>query len=249
MRARSDILCLSILLFAAIAAHGQQTQKPLTNSEIVKLVQAEISDQTIVLVIEHSRTNFDISPDGLIALHKSRVSKLVIDAMLEGGSKTATSAANQGTAMTDLPRQNLSDEFARAGLKALKSIQGTLGTPSLSGGSIAVPRSVQDLIDDADANARTDDEKAVVGLLNKFFIGRLMNNLQREIIKPLSYSPESEAKAQKELEDNPQNRDMNIREAACSGTLDSIFRARHFSEKPSACDEVSSPRATKATQN
>jgi hypothetical protein len=74
----------------------------------------------------------------------------------------------------------------------MKSIQGTLGTPSISGASIAVPRAVQDLIDDADADARTEDEKAVVAMLNKFLIGRLMNNLQCEIIKPGSYNPESE---------------------------------------------------------
>jgi hypothetical protein len=68
-------------------------------------------------------------------------------------------------------KQNLSDEFARAGLKALRSVQGTFATPGVSGGSITVPRVVQDLIDDADADARTEDEKAVVGALNKFFIG------------------------------------------------------------------------------
>lgn len=250
MGGKFGVLCLLTLLFAAIVIHGQQAQKPLTNAEIVKLVQAEIPDQTIVLVIKHSRTSFDTSPDGLIALHKSRVSKLVIDAMLNSGSKSATSAATQGSPVPDLPRQNVSDEFAKTGLKALRSIQGTLGTLSLSGGSIAVPRTVQDLIDDADANARTDDEKAVVSLLNKFFIGRLMNNMQREIIKPSSYNTESELKAQKELEDNQQNKDMNAREAACSGALDSILRARHFSERPAACDQVSPPRAaTAATQN
>jgi hypothetical protein len=37
---------------------------------------------------------------------------------------------------------------------------------------------------DADADAQTDEEKAVVGILNKFFIGRMTNNLQREILKP-----------------------------------------------------------------
>lgn len=152
--------------------------------------------------------------------------------------------------MPDLPGQNVSDEFAQAGLKALRSIQGTLGTLSFSGGSIAVPRTVQDLIDGADADARTDGEKAVVSLLNKFFIGRLMNNMQREIIKPISYNTESELKAQKELADNPQNKDMNAREAACSDALDSILRARHFAERPAACDEVSPPKAaTAATPN
>ena len=242
MRTKADFLCLLLLLFAAIAAHGQDAKRPLTNGQIVKLVQAEIPDQTIILVIEHSRTHFDTSPDGLLALHKSSVSKLVIDAMLNSDSK---SPASQRGLTADIQNQNLSDEFAKAGLKAMKSIEGTLGTPSISGASIAVPRAVQDLIDDADADARTEDEKAVVAMLNKFFIGRLMNNLQREVIKPGSYNPESELRAQRVLENNPQNIDMNAREAACSRALDDILRARHFSDKRAACDEVSLAGATK----
>jgi hypothetical protein len=224
---------------------GQEPKRPLTNGDIIRLVQAETPDQTILLVIEHSRTHFDTTPDGLISLRRNRVSKIVIDAMLRGDSKSSTSPANQRSVTADIPKQNLNDEFAKAGLKALRSIQGTLGTPSISGASVAVPRVVQELIDDADSDARTEDEKVVVALLNKLFIGRLMNNLQREIIKPSSYNPESELWAQKVLENDSRNIDMNAREAACSGALDGILRGRHFSEKPIACDEVSPKGAPK----
>jgi hypothetical protein len=103
MRAKANFLCLSLLLFAAIAAHGQDAKRPLTNGQIVKLVQAEIPDQTIILVIEHSRTHFDTSPDGLLALHKSSVSRLVIDAMLNSDSK---SPASQRGLTADIQNQN-----------------------------------------------------------------------------------------------------------------------------------------------
>lgn len=232
------------MLFAAIGVHAQEAKKPLTNEQVVKLVQVEIPDETIILVIEYSRTHFDMSPDGLVALRNSGVSKIVVDAMLDSGSKSSSSAP-QRSRTTDVPNINLSDEFAKAGLKALRSIQGTLATPGVSGASMTVPRVVQELIDDADADARTDKEKAVVGVLNKFFIGRLMNNLQREIIKPGSYNLESELRAQKALENNPQYIDMNAREAACSRALDNIFRSREFSEKPAACDEISPPSAAR----
>jgi hypothetical protein len=245
MCSRANVLCLALLLFAAIVMRGQEPRKPLTNGDIIRLVQAETPDQTIILVIAQSRTHFDTSPEGLISLRKGGVSKAVIDAMLGGAPKSSASSATQKGLAVDIPKQNLGDEFAKAGLKALRSIEATLASPGVSGASITVPRVVQELIDDADADARTEDEKAVVGSLNKFFIGRLMNNLQREVIKPGSYNAESEVWAQKVLENDPRNKDFNAREAACSGALESILRGRHFSEKPAACDEVSPPTAAK----
>jgi len=62
MRSRPDVLCLFLLLFAAIVMRGQEPKKPPTNGEIIRLVQAETPDQTIILVIAQSRTHFDASP-------------------------------------------------------------------------------------------------------------------------------------------------------------------------------------------
>lgn len=139
-------------------------------------------------------------------------------------------------------KQNLSDDFAKAGLKALRAIERTLDKPSFEGGSIAVPRQTQELIDNADAEARTDEEKAVVAALNNFYIGRLMNNLERELLKPPSYNEESELKSQAEVEKNPRNIEMNSREAACSRLLDEMLRARQFINRPLGCDTVNAPK-------
>ena len=121
MRGKLDAVCLSLLLIAATGMRGQEPKRPLTNGEIVRLVQAETPDQTILLVIGHSRTHFDTSPDGLVSLRKSGVSKVVIDAMLSNGPESSTSSAARKGLAADIPKQNLSDEFAKAGLKALKS--------------------------------------------------------------------------------------------------------------------------------
>src|ERR1039457_2917627 len=64
-----------------------------------------------------------------------------------------------------LPKQNLSDEFAKASLKALRVIEGELGKPSFENGSMSVPRNTYERIMDADVEARTDDEKAIVKIL------------------------------------------------------------------------------------
>ena len=140
------------------------------------------------------------------------------------------------------PKQNLSDDFAKAGIKALRAIERSMDKPSLQGGSITVPQGVQELIDNADAEARTEEEKAMVSALHEFYVGRLTNNLEREVLKPASYNEESEAKAQAELENNPRNIDMALHEAACAKLLDDILRARHYTEKPTACYEVNPPK-------
>ena len=145
-------------------------------------------------------------------------------------------------------KQSLSDDFAKAGLRALKAIEGTLGTLSFDNGSIAVPRQTQELIDNADAEARTEGEKAVVAALNKFFVGKLGNNLERQVLKPASYNAESELRAQTELENNPKNVEMNLKEAACSHALDDVLRTRHFSGMPAACAEVTLTHETKENQ-
>jgi len=151
----------------------------------------------------------------------------------------------QKKAAPEPPKQNLSDDFAKAGIKALRAIERSMDKPTMEGGSITVPRGTQELIDNADAEARTEGEKEVVAALHEFYVGRLTNNLERQILKPASYNEESEARAQAELEKNPRNIDMNAREAACAKLLDDTLRARRYTEKPAACYEVNPPKEKK----
>jgi hypothetical protein len=151
----------------------------------------------------------------------------------------------QKKAAPEPPKQNLSDDFAKAGIKALRAIERSMDKPTMEGGSITVPRGTQELIDNADAEARAEEEKAVVAALHEFYVGRLTNNLERQILTPASYNEESEAKAQAELEKNPRNIDLNAHEAACAKLLDDILRARHYTEKPAACYEVHPPKDKK----
>jgi hypothetical protein len=161
---RLFLLCVLCLLLFAPHVWGQNSSRPLTNADIVRLVKASIPDDTVVLAIQHGKCNFDTSPDALISLSREGVSKKVLDAML-GGCSSSTGTRTPGHQSAN---QNLNNDFAVAGLKALRGIEGTLGMPSIENGGIAVPRATQELIDNADAEARATEEKAVVKLLNKF---------------------------------------------------------------------------------
>ena len=59
-----------------------QTQKPLTNSDIVTMSSQNFDPALIVKAIQSSATNFDTSPQALIELKNAGVSQSVMEAML-----------------------------------------------------------------------------------------------------------------------------------------------------------------------
>jgi hypothetical protein len=80
-RIRAIVLAGSILLTSG-AALAQQSAKPLSNADIVSMMKAGIADDVVVGSIQVSGGNFDVSPDGLIALNKAGVTMRVMEAMI-----------------------------------------------------------------------------------------------------------------------------------------------------------------------
>jgi len=61
----------------------EQPKEILTNTSIINLANAGISDELIISLINSSPVNFDVSVDGIIALSNQKVSSTVISAMVE----------------------------------------------------------------------------------------------------------------------------------------------------------------------
>ena len=80
---------LSALLVSAILA---QSQKTLTNQEIIKLVTAGMDEDLITGVIASQPSSFLLAPDDLIALKGAGVSQKVIAAMVAKGSGPGASS-------------------------------------------------------------------------------------------------------------------------------------------------------------
>jgi hypothetical protein len=60
----------------------------MRNQTVIDLAKAGLSDENIILAIDGAtQTQFDVSPDALIALAKSGVSKNVIAAMQKKSAK------------------------------------------------------------------------------------------------------------------------------------------------------------------
>jgi hypothetical protein len=77
---------LLIILVVTTGLLAQSSKKPLTNADVIDMVQAGLGESTVLLVIKNSGTNFDTSPQALIELKKKGVSQSIMDAMLSAGA-------------------------------------------------------------------------------------------------------------------------------------------------------------------
>lgn len=90
----SVMVTLATFFGAAAAVTAQQEQKPpLTNADVVRMLQAGLSESVVVATIQANPGNYDTSPDGLIALQKAGATPNEMNAMLSA-QPAAAGAAN-----------------------------------------------------------------------------------------------------------------------------------------------------------
>jgi len=94
---------LVAIVSVAFSLSAQQAQKaPLTNGDIVKMVQAGLSESVVVATIQANPADYDTSPNGLIALQKAGVTQNEVNAMVaaqqgaNGSGAPGSPAANAG---------------------------------------------------------------------------------------------------------------------------------------------------------
>ena len=81
------------LSFSVVAAGLAAPIFAMTNADIIKMKQAEFSDDTILMTIAKEPANFDTSPDGLVELKKAGVSETIIQRLFnQGGNVSALPA-------------------------------------------------------------------------------------------------------------------------------------------------------------
>jgi len=103
------LLTLSLCLATASGAFAQD--ETMTNEEVITLAKAGLNQSIIINKIKTSKSNFDLSTDGLIKLKQANVSDAVVTAMLEaksgkqisGGNTSDNSSANGGSRGTGDP--------------------------------------------------------------------------------------------------------------------------------------------------
>ena len=102
-------------LGSALLAQG--TQKPLTNADVIKMVKSGVPESVVVSSIQSSPTKFDLSPDGLIALHNAGLTQAEMDAVMATAKKSSPSAPASAASAT------------APGLPSVAMIQGNTSKP------------------------------------------------------------------------------------------------------------------------
>ena len=76
------------LLFLALAAFAQtgKQSKPLTNADILEMARSGVPESTIVLAIQNTPGKFDVSAEGILALHAAGITEPVLNQMLRAAT-------------------------------------------------------------------------------------------------------------------------------------------------------------------
>jgi hypothetical protein len=114
---------------------AQDTQRTLTNADVVNMTNSGIGEQTIVLMIQKSQTKFDTSPEAVIELKKAGVADSVLNAMLSTSSATNSPEQANHEMCTQLFDKALDAVGSHENVAAVKSTRwvGTSVTVGTSG--------------------------------------------------------------------------------------------------------------------
>jgi hypothetical protein len=95
------MLLLSFAL-AAFAQTGKQP-KPLTNADVLEMSRTGVPESTIILAIQNTPVKFDVSAEGILALHAGGITEPVLNQMLRAATPQKQSGASFGVATGTFP--------------------------------------------------------------------------------------------------------------------------------------------------
>lgn len=90
-----------LLSFAALAASVAVSAAPMTNADVIKMINAGLDESIIITSIQNAENGFDASANGLIALSEAKVPKPIVNAIIQRTSAKTTPAAQAPAAEDD----------------------------------------------------------------------------------------------------------------------------------------------------
>jgi len=102
------------LLFIALAAFAQtgKPPKPLTNADVVEMSRAGVPESTIILAIQNTPAKFDVSAEGILALHAAGITEPVLNQMLRAATPQK-SGSSFGVATGSFPVKDAAGKTVR----------------------------------------------------------------------------------------------------------------------------------------
>lgn len=88
MQIRTIAVSLFAMMTLSVVGVSHAGDAALSNRDVIDLVKAKMAESTIIRAIHNGKTEFDTSPQALIALSKAGVPTAIIDAMLAPAERT-----------------------------------------------------------------------------------------------------------------------------------------------------------------
>lgn len=95
---RTTFLRYSLIAWLLISGFLRGADAVVDNESVLKMHQAGLSEQTILMSIQKGPTQFDTSPNALIALKEAGISEAIIQQVVFAGGKGATGPGAPATA-------------------------------------------------------------------------------------------------------------------------------------------------------
>ncbi len=104
-----------LLLFLALAAFAQtgKQPKPLTNADVLEMSRAGVPESTIILAIQKTPVKFDVSAEGILALHAAGITEPVLNQMLRAAAPQKQSGPSFGVATGRFPVKDAAGKTVR----------------------------------------------------------------------------------------------------------------------------------------
>jgi hypothetical protein len=93
------------LLLLALTAFAQtgKPPKPLTNADVIEMSRAGVPESTIILDIQKTPVKFDVSAEGILALHAAGITEPVLNQILRAATPQKQSGPSFGVATGTFP--------------------------------------------------------------------------------------------------------------------------------------------------
>jgi len=101
---KRSIFVLCFLCAGIFSATAQSVKQPLTNADVISMLEAQLPESTIVLSIQNSEGKFDTSPQALILLKNKGATARILDAMLSKTKSTSTQSVPQPVISKSKPK-------------------------------------------------------------------------------------------------------------------------------------------------
>ena len=103
---------LFLLALTAFAQTGQQP-KPLTNADVIEMSRGGVPESTIILAIQKTPVKFDVSAEGILALHAAGITEPVLNQMLRAATPQKQSGPSFGVATGSFPAKDAAGKTVR----------------------------------------------------------------------------------------------------------------------------------------